>query len=307
MPNETETDVRPIVLAPHALPEWLTGPLDGFDLRLADESCDVCRSARVLIAGTTMIGETFLDRFPSLEYVTTVGSGYENVDVEAAHERGIVVTSNPAAPAEDVADLTLGLILTLYLRIIPYDAAIRASEWNPQFRRSLADTKIGIFGLGQIGKAVARRLEPLGCAIAWTGRRHRETPYKYLPDLAALTDWADILVVSARADASNAGLIGADILGALGPDGMIVNVSRGSIIDEDILIAMLREGRLGGAALDVFQSEPTPGELWRDVPNTVLTPHMAGYASGTQRRLREGLSDNLKAFFAGHPLSGLVD
>lgn len=308
MSTGNEAPERPIVLAANLLPEWVTGQLDDFDLRLADENCDACRSARVLIAGTTTIDETFLDRFPAVEYVAAVASGYENIDVEAARKRGIMVTSNAPAPAADVADHTLGLILTLYLRIPAYDAAIKTNQWRAaQLRRSLPEVKVGIFGLGLIGQGVARRLEPLGCAIRWSGPRHRDTPYEYEPDLIALADWADVLVVTARADASNAGLIGADILRSLGPDGMIVNVSRGSIIDEDALIAMLREGSLGGAALDVFQSEPTPGERWRDVPNTVLTPHMAGYGSGTQRLLQEMLAGNLAAFFSGQPLSGRVD
>lgn len=299
---------RETVLLGSAVPDWIITRLGDFDLRMADESCDMCRSARAVIAGSAQIDDAFLDRFPAIEYVTSVGSGYENIDIAAARRRGIIVTCGASGPAEDVADHTIGLILTLGHRIIANDHAIRMNEWpkHPQFRRSLSETNVGIFGLGMIGKAVARRLEPFGCTIRWTGPHHRETPYGYMPDVLALAEWADILVVTARADASNAGLIGEAVLGALGPSGLLVNVSRGSIVDEGSLIQMLHDGRIGGAALDVFQSEPTLGERWRDVPNTVLTPHMAGYGSRTRHRIQEILAANLAAFFHGQPLSGRI-
>jgi hydroxypyruvate reductase len=165
---------------------------------------------------------------------------------------------------------------------------------------------VGIVGYGAIGAAVARRLEPLVAVIRWNGPRSKHTPFEYVADLRVLARQSDILVVAARADSSNIALIGPAIIEALGPERSLVNVSRGSIVDEDALIAALKNGRLGGAALDVFHTEPTPGERWRDVPNTVLTPHMGGYATGVQRKIQQLLTFNLTAFFAGRALSGVI-
>jgi lactate dehydrogenase-like 2-hydroxyacid dehydrogenase len=184
---------------------------------------------------------------------------------------------------------------------------VRDGHWpRPAFRRSLRELNVGVVGLGAIGRAVARRLAPFGCELRWTGPRFRETPYRYVAGLGELAEWADLLIVAARADASNERLIDAEILRKLGPDGLLVNVSRGGIIDEDALIAALNSHGLGGAALDVFRSEPTPPECWRDVPNTVLTPHVGGFASGVRREIRALLAANVRAFFGGGELTGVV-
>lgn len=290
-----------------ALPSWLTTRMGGFDLRLADDDCDACRSARVAIAGTAMIDDLFFDRFPAVDYVAAVGSGHENVDIAAAGRRGIVVTCNAAGPSEDVADHTVALLLAHHHNLIDNDRLIRADAWpTPPLRRSLPETRVGIVGLGLIGQAVARRLAIFGCAMRWTGPRPKDAAYAYVPDLIDLADWSDILIVTARADSTNVDLIGAAVLEALGPTGLLINISRGSIVDEDMLIAMLKAGRLGGAALDVFKAEPTSGEKWRDVPRTLLTPHMSGYGSATQRNLQEGLAANIIAYFSGDPLTGRV-
>lgn len=300
-------DHRPVVLMGNAMLSWLTSRLDDFDLRLADDACEACQSARVAIAASATIDDLFFDRFPAVDYVAAVGSGHENIDIAAARRRGIAVTCNAAGPSEDVADHTVALLLAHHHNLIANDRLIRANAWPiPAQRRSLPEMRVGIVGLGLIGRAIARRLAIFGCDIRWTGPRRKDAAYAYVPDLIDLADWSDILVIAARADSTNVDLIGATVLEALGPTGLLINISRGSIVDEDVLIAMLRDGRLGGAALDVFKSEPTSGEKWRDVPRTLLTPHMSGYASATQRNLQNGLAANISAYFSGEPLTGRI-
>jgi len=300
---------RELVLLTHAVPQWIGPDVESeFDLRMLDLSCDACRHARVMITpGPAKLGADILGELPALEYIAAVGSGIEGIDITYAARRGIRITNSAIATAEDVADHTLAITLALYARIISLDHAVRTGNWpEPAFRRSLRDLNVGIVGLGAIGAAVARRLAPFGCSVKWTGPRFRDTPYDYVADLAGLAEWADILIVAARADASNAGMINANVLDRLGAEGLLVNVSRGSIVDEDALIVALKQNRLGGAALDVFRSEPTPAERWKDVPNIVLSPHIGGYALGVQRNIQKLLRENLHAFFDGSMQKGIV-
>lgn len=296
-------DARPLVVLTHPLPEWLRPELqDIFDFRLFDPDCPDCRSARALLTpGNLPVSNDLLDRLPALRHISSIGSGCEGLDIDYAARRGITVTNSASATAEDVADHTVALILGLNGRLIEMDRRLRNGLWQPAdvFRRSLRDMPVGIVGLGAIGLATARRLTAFGCHISWTGPRPKSVPYPYVADLADLAARTDILIVAARADRSNIGLIDRAIIDRIGPSGMLVNVSRGSIVDEDALVAALREGRLGGAALDVFQSEPVVDERWRDVPNMLLTPHVGGMASGIRNDIPQLLTCNLKSFFTG--------
>ena len=302
-------DRREVVLLTHLLPQWIGLEIEhAFELRMIDLDCERCRRARVLITpGPALVDTSLLERLPALEYIAAIGSGIEGIDTAYTTRRAIIVSNSAAATAEDVADHTLCLMFALYSRIVSFDQQVRAGKWlEKTLRRSFSDLHVGIVGLGAIGTAVARRLTPFGCAIRWNGPKSRPAPHDYVADLDALARWADIIVITARADSSNVGLIDRAIIDRLGPEGLLVNVSRGSIVDEDALIAALRDQRLGGAALDVFRVEPTPAARWQDVPNTILTPHIGGYATGVQRKIQQLLSANLKAFFAGRALSGLV-
>ncbi len=183
---------------------------------------------------------------------------------------------------------------------------LRAGEWRPEFRmltRSLEGQRLGIVGLGRIGEAVARRGQAMRMLPRWWGPRAKpEAPWPRLDSLRSLAADSDILVVTARADAENRGLISSEVIATLGADGLLVNVARGQLVDEDALIAALRGGVLGAAALDVFEEEPTPADRWRDVPNTLLTPHTAGATDASVRKMLELLHANLAAYFAGEPL-----
>ena len=182
--------------------------------------------------------------------------------------------------AEDVADHALGLLIASWRNIVVGDRVVREGRWRNDDRMGprpgLAGRKVGVVGLGAIGEAVARRVEACGMTVAWWGPNAKAAAWPRAESVLALAADSDILVVACRADASNRGLISQAVIEAVGPRGLIVNVARGSIIDEDALIAALKDGRLGRAALDVFADEPTPVERWEDVPGTVLTPHTAG-------------------------------
>jgi lactate dehydrogenase-like 2-hydroxyacid dehydrogenase len=226
--------------------------------------------------------------------------------VEWATAHGLAVTHAPGANDEDVADHAIGLILGHRRQIVVGDRTVRAGTWNPDaraFTRPLGGAKLGIVGLGDIGVAVARRAEAMRMQIGWWGPNAKpDAEWPRADSLVQLAIDSDILVVAARAHGGNAGLISAEVIEALGPDGLLVNVARGSLVDEDALIAALRDGRVGGAALDVYETEPSPAERWADVPNTVLTPHTAGSTQGAVQRMVMMLLANLAAFFAGEPL-----
>ncbi|MBU2118113.1 MAG: 2-hydroxyacid dehydrogenase, partial [Alphaproteobacteria bacterium] len=181
---------------------------------------------------------------------------------------------------------------------------VRAGRWTPQSRtitRSLGGLKLGIVGLGAIGEAVARRGAAMRMVPAWWGPRPKDAPWPRAESLIDLARTSDVLVVACRADETNRGLISAEVLQALGPDGLLVNVSRGQVVDEDALIAALKSGRLGGAALDVFGTEPTDAARWAELPNTVLTPHTGGATTQAVQAMLGLLLQNLDAVLNGRP------
>ena len=245
---------------------------------------------------------------PNFKLVAVIGSGYEGIDVAALGGHGVSVTHTPSANHEDVADHALGLLIAVVRKIVAGDQVIRAGEWVPNRHqpptRSLRTMRMGIVGLGAIGLAIAERLEPFGCTISWWGPRDKpNAKYRRADTLLALAADSDALLVAHRADASNIGLIDRAVLDALGPKGVLVNVARGSAVDEDAMIEGLRSGRLGGAGLDVFDIEPTPAERWRDVPNVVLTPHTAGGGDASMSAMVGMVVENLRRHFSGEPLA----
>jgi lactate dehydrogenase-like 2-hydroxyacid dehydrogenase len=260
----------------------------------------------LLVAGEFPIDKTFAESLPHLGLIACFTAGYDGVDLEWAQARGLKVSHSPGVNHEDVADHAMGLILAAARRIADGDRMVRAGAWKAAEKTitaSLAGQRLGIVGLGAIGTGVARRAEAFGLAVSWWGPR--EKPDAAWPRAASLIELAkdsDILVVAARADRDNAGLVGREIIEALGPQGLLVNVARGQLVDEDALIAALKDGRLGMAALDVFETEPTAAARWADVPNTVLTPHTAGATAAALPKMVALTLENLRRFFAGQPL-----
>jgi lactate dehydrogenase-like 2-hydroxyacid dehydrogenase len=265
----------------------------------------LARIEAVVVAGEYPLDKALIERLPALKLIAVFTSGYDGVDVAWARARGLEVTHAPNVNAEDVADHALGLILAARRRIAEGDHIVKAGGWKPGDRLltpSMTGRRVGLVGLGAIGAALARRLEPMGCVIAWWGPREKATaPWPRAPDLLTLARDSDVLAVCVKATPETRGLIDAAVIAAVGPQGLVVNVSRGQVVDEDALIAALRGGKLGQAALDVFAEEPTPAKRWIDVPNTVLTPHTAGATQEAVQKMLGLLLQNLKAVLAGEP------
>lgn len=265
----------------------------------------------MVVAGEFTLDKHLIESLPELGLVACIGAGYDGVDLEWTRARGLKVSHAPGVNHEDVADHALGLIIAARRQIVAGDRGFRAGEWTPSSRiitAPLRGQRLGIVGMGLIGQSLAERATPLGLEIAWWAPRPKpEIAWPRKDSLMALARDSDILAICARADETNRGLISQEVLEALGSDGLLVNVARGQIVDEDALIAALKSGRLGQAALDVFEEEPTPVERWADVPNTVLTPHTAGATTVAVQRMLMLLIENLDAHFAGRPLKTPVE
>lgn len=252
--------------------------------RLFDDAAGLTPQQRaqvrvLVVSGNQRLSAADMAAYPSLGLIVAIGAGFDGVDVAAAAARGIRIVSGAGANADDVADWAVGALIAAARGLFPNDAKVRAGGWtfgqlNPV--RSLSAFSVGIVGLGHIGRAVARRLEPFRCALAWHGPRPKpDAAIPYVPDLLELARMSDALVLAAPLDAATAGMVDASVLDALGPQGILVNVGRGGLVDEDALIAALKEGRIAAAALDVFAEEPTPPARWAGVPNVILSPHTA--------------------------------
>ena len=270
----------------------------------ADPPAEAERDAQaVIVAGEFPLDKPRLSAMPKLRHIACFTSGYDGIDVDWARARGWVVTHAPGVNHEDVADHALGLILASRRRIVDGDRQVRGGTWAASAKLitpSLRGARLGLVGLGRIGEALARRAEAFGMAVGWWAPRARpDTPWPRHVSLLALASWSDILVVACRADDTNRGLISAEVMAALGARGLLVNVARGQLVDEDALIAALKSGVLGAAALDVFVQEPTPAERWADAPNTVLTPHTAGATREGVTAMRDLLLANLAAVLDG--------
>ncbi|HEY3815243.1 MAG TPA: 2-hydroxyacid dehydrogenase [Caulobacteraceae bacterium] len=259
----------------------------------------------MMVAGEFELDKALIESLPHLGLIAVFTSGYDRVDVDWARGRGLKLSHAPATNHEEVADMALGLLIGARRQIAQGDREIRAGQWidgKKTITRAMRGQKTGIVGLGAIGHDFAKRSELIGMETRWWGPRPKDAPWPRMDSLLELAGWCDNLVIAAKVDASNTGLISREVIEAVGADGLIVNVSRGQIIDEDALIAALKAGALGGAALDVFVQEPTPYDRWRDVPNTILTPHTAGATTDSVQRMVALLLQNLQAFSEDKPL-----
>lgn len=260
--------------------------------------------------GSIGISNAMIDALPELGAIVCFGVGVDGIDLAYAKQRGIAVTHGREINHEDVADVAMGLMIAVMRSFTAGERALREGKWVPPLavppQRRFSGRKLGIVGMGAIGQAIAARAQGFRHEIRWTGPRAKPgIAYEYEPDLIKLAEWADILMIAARGD--QIGLIDAGVIAALGEKGIIVNISRGGLIDEDALIAALKSGKLAGAGLDVFQEEPTPASRWADVPNCTLTPHLGG---GTREALYAGsqnVLENLRRHFAGEPLLSPVE
>ncbi|MBD8905883.1 NAD(P)-dependent oxidoreductase [Methylorubrum zatmanii] len=249
------------------------------------------------------IDARLFDRLPRLEIVASFGVGYDSIDVAEAHRRGIVVTNTPDVLSDEVADLALGLLLATIRRIPQADRYLRAGRWREgsfPLTTSLRERRVGILGLGRIGRAIARRLEGFGVAIAYHGRTPQaDVAYTYHDSLLGLAKAVDVLIVASPGGPGTRGLVDAAVLAALGPEGIVVNIARGSVIDEAALIAALQAGTIHGAGLDVFENEPQVPQALIDLDQVVLLPHVGSGSHQTRAAMGRVLTDNLFSWFDG--------
>jgi len=267
------------------------------------------KMSRALIAGGVGASAQLMAQLPKLEIVSTVGVGYNHVDVAYAAKHGIVVTNTPDVLSDDVADLTIALILMTSRKLLLGDRLIRAGGWktkDPIFSTSITGKRVGILGLGRIGLAIAKRTVAMGMSVSYHNRNQIDAPYRYLESPACLAAESDFLVVAASAQPSSHHIINRDVLKALGPTGILINVARGSLVDEDALVAMLQNDEIAGAGLDVFEREPqVPAPLF-SMENVVLTPHVGSDTVETRKAMVDLAVDNIIAHFAGQPLPSEV-
>jgi lactate dehydrogenase-like 2-hydroxyacid dehydrogenase len=247
-----------------------------------------------------------MDQLPALKIVSVMGVGYDGIDVAAAKARGVVVTHTPGVLNDDVADLAIALMLSLSRQIARADRFVRAGQWSGgplPLGRKVSGARLGIVGMGRIGQAIAHRATAFDMRIAYTARSAKtELPYTYHPSPAALAAQTDFLVVITPGGAGTRKLIDAQVLKALGAQGCLINVARGSVVDETALVDALRGGVIAGAALDVFEDEPNVPQALREMDNVVLTPHIGSATAQTRRAMAELAFANLHAQLTGQPL-----
>ncbi len=268
---------------------------------------DVAGGVRGVVT-TGIVGFTRerIDALPRLEIIACFGNPRGTVDVARARERGIAVTNTKDAISDTVADLAMGLIVAVMRRVCASDRHVRAGKWPdgpPPAGRDLSGKICGIVGLGKIGRNIARRAEAFRMAVCYHGpHRKEDVTYPYYPDLEAMAGASGCLVVICPLTPQTRGLVNARILDALGPEGFLVNVARGPVVDQQALVAALKEKRIAGAALDVFWDEPNvPGELIA-MENVVLQPHMGSSTQEIRDERCRKLFANLRAHFSGQPL-----
>lgn len=256
--------------------------------------------------GESQVTRKLISQLPALEMISVFGVGYDRYDMSAVHERGIPLTNTPDVLTDDVADMGIALMLSVARCIPRADKYVRAGQWpsGPMpLARKVTGARLGIVGLGRIGGAIARRAEGFGMSIAYTARNPKtDAGYIYYPTPAALAAEVDFLMVITPGGAGTKGLINNDVLSALGSKGYLINVARGSVVDQGALIAALQNGMIAGAALDVFEDEPNVPEVLCAMDNVVLTPHIASATWQTRRAMADLAFGNLQAHFAGKPL-----
>jgi lactate dehydrogenase-like 2-hydroxyacid dehydrogenase len=253
--------------------------------------------------GASIVDAALLAALPALEIVAINGVGHDGIDLAAVRARGIRVTLTPDVLTDDVADLAIALMLAVSRRLAANDRALRDGGWQVPLARRVSGRRIGLFGMGAIGQAIARRAAPFASELLYTSRTAKpDLPWRHLPDLAALAEASDVLVVIVPATPETIGAVDAGMLDRLGPDGILVNVARGAIVDEPALVRALGEGRIAGAGLDVFAHEPAIPPALLALDTVVLSPHQGSATVETRTAMADLVLANLDAHFAGRAL-----
>lgn len=307
--------MKPHILQMGAYPAWDQAPLDAaFTVHRHDLAPDKAAFLAAIGPGVRAIATSggigasaaLMDACPALELISIYGVGYDAVDMPAARARGIAVTNTPDVLTDDVADLAIGMLLAALRGIPAADAWARSGSWASKgafaLQRKVTGLRIGILGMGRIGMAIAERLIPFKADIAYSATTAKSVPWPFIPDPVALAQRSDVLILALAASPATRHIVNADVIAALGPEGMLLNISRAANVDEDALLTALETRALGCAALDVFEAEPAFNPRFATLPNVLLQPHHASATTATRRAMGQLMRDNLTAHFAGKPL-----
>lgn len=303
--------MKPTILFKHPAPKFREElksdfNLVDFDLAAGHPDDATRQSARVLVtSGSFGAFPDEIAALPSLELICCVGTGYDRVDLDAAAARGIQVTHSAGMNAEAVADHAFGLLLAVVRDIVNFDAVARAGQWraSTDTRPMVNGRPVGIVGMGGIGKGIARRAEAFNMPVFYTARSPKaDLPWTYIDTIADLAAQVDFLMLAVPGGAETRHMVNTEVLRALGPDGYVVNVGRGSVVATDDLVAALRDNVIKGAGLDVYENEPDIPDALKQLNNVVLTPHMAGMADGIHALSAKLMRRNIEALLSGRPL-----
>ncbi|XP_052140932.1 hydroxyphenylpyruvate reductase isoform X1 [Oryza glaberrima] len=253
------------------------------------------------------VDAAMIDALPSLEIVSSYSVGIDRVDLDACRRRGVRVTNTPDVLTDDVADLAVGLAIAALRKIPQADRYVRAGKWKSKGDFTLttrfSGKRVGIIGLGRIGLAVAKRVEAFDCPVNYYQRTKQDHPgYTYYPSVAELAASSDVLVVACPLNEHTRHIVNREVMEALGPRGVLINIGRGPHVDETAMVAALADGRLGGAGLDVFEDEPNVPEALLGMDNVVLVPHVGSATHETRTAMADLVLGNLEAHVAGKPL-----
>jgi hydroxypyruvate reductase len=310
--------MKPDVIVTAPLPPFLYDPLKATYechdyVKAADKAALVAaqgRKIRGLVQGGGTVNPLgLLDALPALEIISVFGVGYDGVPIAYCKQRGIKVTNTPDVLTDDVADVALGLILMSGRGFVRLNRFVHAGDWekrSPELTTKLAGRKVGILGLGRIGKAIAQRVSAMGMHVAYTGRQPQNVPYEYMRDLVSLATAVDFLVVACPGGADTRNIVDAKVLAALGKKGTLVNIARGSIVDEPALVAALQAGTIKGAGLDVFADEPHIPAALMSMDNVVLLPHVGSATRETRQAMGDLCKANLDAWFTAKKTLTLI-
>ncbi len=310
--------MQPDILVTASLPPLLYDPLKVsyrcHDYYQASDkpgllAADGAKIRGLVQGGGTLTPTELLDSLPNLEIISVFGVGYDGVPTAYCRKRGIKVTNTPDVLTDDVADVALGLILMTGRGFVRLNRFVHAGSWltkGSELTTKLAGRKVGILGLGRIGKAIAQRVAAMGMHVAYTGRNAQKVPYEFVGDLKSLATAVDFLVVACPGGAATRNIVNAEILGALGKKGTLINIARGSIVDEPALVAALKLGTIKAAGLDVFADEPRiPAELMT-MDNVVLLPHVGSATRETRQAMGDLCKANLDAWFTKKTVLTLI-
>jgi len=259
----------------------------------------------ILIRSNTQLPIQLLEKLPSVKMVATCGVGYDNLPLDYLKANGIKASNTPGVLNDAVCELAVGMLFGLLRRIPQAHEFVKSTAWSKGLftvTTTLAGKRVGIAGMGRIGQDLAKRLEPFKVKLAYTGPTQKELPYQYFPDIQSLAQASDVLFLACPANPETEKMIDSKVLDALGPQGYLINIARGSVVDEAALLVALQQKMIAGAALDVFENEPNPNVDFLNIDNVLLTPHIGSATSETRQLMTNLAIDNLEAFYNKKPL-----